>query len=64
MIKKFMDLAVGEQFSYQGINYEKIPDERISCCKVNNAKQLNHPATKIQVVPIAEIDTELKNELQ
>jgi hypothetical protein len=64
MIKKFMDLKVGEKFSYAGINYEKIPDERISCCKVNNAKQLDQPNTKIQIVPIAEVDTELKNELQ
>ena len=59
-----MDLSVGEKFCYQGINYEKIPDERISCCKVNNARQIDLPSTKIQVVPIAEVDTELKNELQ
>lgn len=63
MLKKFMDLTVGDQFSYQGINYEKIPDERISCCKVNNAKQINQQSTKIQVIPIAEVDTELTNEL-
>lgn len=58
MIKKFMDLQVGETFKYEGIVYTKIPDERISCCRVNNAQQSNDPGTKIQVVPIADVETE------
>jgi len=62
MIVKFMDLKVGDKFSYDGINYEKIPDERISCCRVNNARQLNDN-TKVQILPLSEVDTELKNEL-
>jgi hypothetical protein len=59
MIKKFMDVQVGDSFKYEGIVYKKIPDERISCCRVNNAQQTNDPATKVQIVPIAEVETEI-----
>jgi len=51
-----MDLAVGDKFTTGGIEYEKIPDERISCCRVNNAKQVTDPNTKIQITPITEVE--------
>jgi hypothetical protein len=53
--KKFMDLQVGDKFVHGGIEYVKIPDERVSCCHVNNSQQLNDPNTKIQVTPITEV---------
>jgi hypothetical protein len=56
ILKKFMDLAVGDKFTTGGIEYEKIPDERISCCRVNNAKQVTDPNTKIQITPITEVE--------
>ncbi len=52
--KKFMDLSVGEKFTLNGLEYEKIPDERISCCRVNNAQQINS-GEKIQIIPIEEV---------
>lgn len=55
-IKKFMDITIGDKFVLNGIEYTKIPDERISCCHVNNASQTNDPNTKIQVAPITEIE--------
>lgn len=54
-----MDLQVGDSFKHEGIVYKKIPDERISCCRVNNAQQINDPNTKVQIVPIAEVETEV-----
>ena len=59
MIKRFVDIQVGDSFKHEGIVYKKIPDERISCCRVNNAQQINDPATKVQIVPIAEVETEI-----
>ena len=53
--KKFIDVAVGDKFVHNGIEYTKIPDERISCCHVNNAQQVNDPSTKVQIVPITEV---------
>jgi len=55
-IKKFVDVQVGEKFTLNGIEYVKIPDERINCCKVNNASQTNDVGTKIQVIPITEVE--------
>lgn len=55
-LKKFVDLAVGDKFTLNGIEYTRITDERISCCHVNNAAQINDPNTKIQVVPITEVE--------
>lgn len=52
---KFMDLNIGDKFTFNGIEYEKIPEERISCCHANNAKQLNDTNVKIQVIPIQEV---------
>ena len=53
-----MDLQIGNIFTYEGIVYTKIPDERISCCRVNNAQQNNDSNTKMQIAPIAEVQTE------
>lgn len=55
-IKKFMDITVGDRFVLNGIEYTKIPDERISCCHVNNACQINDQNTKIQVTPLTEVE--------
>lgn len=57
-IKKFMDVDVGAQFKIGDINYTKIQDERISCCKVNNAVKSDDPNSKIQVLPITEVEVD------
>lgn len=55
-IKKFMDLKVGDKFKLNNIEYNKIPDERVSCCHVNNASTVTDPNKKIQVVPLTEVE--------
>lgn len=34
---KLEQIAVGQQFTLNGITYEKIPLQKISCCKFFNA---------------------------
>lgn len=36
-MKKFKELADGTLFKFADAIYKKIPEERISCCKVINA---------------------------
>lgn len=38
MEKEFNLVSVGEKFSVNGIEYSKIPEVRISCCKSINAQ--------------------------
>lgn len=38
---QFHELAVGDKFKFQNNEYEKVPEVRISCCKIKcNAKSL------------------------
>lgn len=55
--KKFFDIAVGEVFIFNSVEYTKISEERISCCKALNAETVSEPKSKIQIVPITEVET-------
>lgn len=57
-IKRFVDLPVGTVFTMNGVQYIKIQEERISCCKALNAQTVAGPQTKIQVIPITEVETQ------
>lgn len=54
--KKFMDLSVGTKFKTNNIEYIKIPDERISCCTVHNAAKADEQNTKVQILPLTEVE--------
>jgi hypothetical protein len=54
--KKFSELSNGQQFTFNSIDYIKIPEERISCCSVLNAVQANDRSIKIQITPITEVE--------
>lgn len=60
--KKFMDLSVGDRFKSGDVEYVKIPDERVSCCTVYNAAKADETSTKIQVLPLTEV--EVNDQLQ
>lgn len=49
-----VDLKLGDKFVYENQEYTRIPDERISCCKVLNAQSVA-TGEKIQIVPITEV---------
>lgn len=54
MIKLF-ELKTGDRFTYNGLEYTRIADERISCCKVLNAQAVV-TGEKVQIAPITEVD--------
>ena len=52
---RFVDISVGTKFVHDGQQYTKIADERINCCKVNNAVLVDNPAQKVMIVPANEV---------
>jgi hypothetical protein len=53
---KFHELAVGERFRINNEEYEKIPEVRISCCKIKeNAKSATSGQTTV-FAPLDEVD--------
>lgn len=46
MEKEFSSLAVGEKFSVNGTEYEKIQEVRVSCCKSINCQQVVNASQK------------------
>jgi len=57
--KKFMDITVGTKFYSTGIHYEKIVEERISCCQSINAKMVTDQTKRIQVLPLVEVQVDV-----
>lgn len=53
--KKFKDLSVGERFTLNGIEYTKITEVKISCCKRVNAHAVGNEKNRINVTPDTEI---------
>ena len=55
-IINFHEVAVGNEFVLNGKKYVRIPDERINCCTVMNAAELDNRSVKIQVVPVTQVE--------
>jgi hypothetical protein len=55
MSKEFRALAVGDKFIYKDIIYIKIPEERISCCKVFNAQNIDNKE-KTMIKPLDKVE--------
>lgn len=61
----FMDLGEGTHFRVKQndgsyIEYIKIPEERITCCKVFNAALLSDQSQKSQMMPLTGIEIDYK----
>ena len=57
---QFHQIPIGSKFKRDGgendaNTYIKIPDERINCCKVNNAALASDPNQKIMIKPINDV---------
>ena len=50
---RFVDIAIGTKFSFEGNDYIKIKDERITCCKVNNAVLAADTNQKTMIIPVS-----------
>lgn len=56
MTKKFSELADGEKFVFNGVEYSKIAAVKISCCKSINAVATANEKQRIFVNPITEVE--------
>lgn len=52
---KFHELKIGDKFTIDNVEYTRITDERISCCKVLNAQKTENNE-KVQIVPVTEVN--------
>lgn len=52
---RFVDIPVGTKFTFESNTYVKIQDERINCCKVNNATLASDPNQKLMIKPISDV---------
>jgi hypothetical protein len=55
---QFKDLAIDGIFTMNGIQYKKIQDVRINCCRSINAIAVTDPNNKTQVQPLTEVEVE------
>jgi len=53
--KQFKDVAVNEEFTFNGLQYKKINEVRVSCCRSINACLVSDANNKIQVKPLDEV---------
>lgn len=49
---QFQELKVNDLFTLNDKQYKRIADQRISCCKILNAVNVENPAEVIQVKPL------------
>jgi hypothetical protein len=52
---KFSELKVGDKFKYNNTEYSKIPEVRISCCKVKHNCE-TPDGTKAALKPLDEVE--------
>lgn len=52
---QFKDLKVNDKFILNGTEYTRIPDKRVSCCKIINAANASNPSDKIPVKPLTTV---------
>ena len=45
-LKKMKDVVIGERFTLGGVDYIKIQEYRVSCCKVINCEVVGDPSKK------------------
>lgn len=51
MNKQFQELKVGERFLYNGQEFVKTEDVRVSCCRTINAKASNDNSNTTYIQP-------------
>lgn len=54
--EQFQNLSIGTKLTHNGIEYIKIEDERVSCCRVNNAVMTSDPSKKTQINNLTEVE--------
>jgi len=49
MNKNFSELAVGERFTLNGVEYVKTQEVKVSCCRSINCQAISDPNTKTYI---------------
>jgi hypothetical protein len=57
MNKEFKDISIGEEFFWNNTKYQKIKEERISCCKSINAVATDNIHDRRFVSPSTIVET-------
>lgn len=53
---KFHELAVGEKFKFNNREYVKIPEVKVSCCKVKHNCEIIDNNEKVVLKPLDEVE--------
>lgn len=48
---QFKDLNINDKFTLNGTEYIRIPDKKVSCCKILNAIEAAKPEKSLQIKP-------------
>lgn len=56
MLRKFQDIEVGTRFTFNGIEYLKINNERVNCCSTNNAVNTSDANQKTHIPETSEVE--------
>lgn len=56
MIKQFKDVADGEVFKMNDLEYKKITAIKVSCCRSLNAESTTNANDRIFVQPLSEVE--------
>lgn len=56
MNKQFKDLADGEIFKHNNLEYKKIAQVKISCCKSINAEEAANAGNRTFIGPLVEVE--------
>ena len=54
--KQFKDINDGETIKYNGIEYQKIPLIKVSCCRSHNAQAVANANQKTFIAPTQEVE--------
>lgn len=53
---KFHELEVGQKFTFNNQEYVKIPEVKVSCCKVKHNCEITQTNEKVVLKPLDEVE--------
>lgn len=56
MNKEFKDVSEGEVFTYNGLQFKKIPLVKVSCCRSINAEESTNANNRVFILPNQQVE--------
>ena len=56
IIMQFFEVPVGQRFNFESVEYLKIPEEKVSCCKIGANALVLSEHTKVVIDAKAEVE--------